>query len=308
MVSQTSTIRSARLSTPERGAGRPSQMARRFTRRVLATVAVAAVAVTALGAGASSFVGTPAAAHSHTPSRPAGPPYEFTRALVDGRQVGKPLTGVAIINRTQHGYVFRAGSQNNRLTVTQVRGGLRFVDPGTPRWRRLAPACRNVPARKGVAAVCKIPGGVTEEMPLMIEVWPRIGDDYLNTSALPATFVATMLGDLGDDVAIFGPGADFFNGHSGRDIVRGGGGDDWIRGGDDNDPLFGGPGNDWIVGMNGDDVIRGGSGDDHLDGLEGNDLLFGGPGRDRVACGLGIDLALIDASDSSRDCESVQVR
>ena len=282
--------------------------AQQSTRRAAAALAVAAVVVTALAAGASSTLGVPAAAHSHTDARPAGPPYDFTRALIDGRQVGKPLTGVAIIDRTPHGYVFRAGSQNNRLTVTQVPGGLRFVDPGTPEFRGLASECREVRVRRGVAAVCTIPDGITEEQPLMIEVWPRIGDDYLNTSTLPATFVATMLGDLGRDVAIFGPGSDFFNGHTANDLVRGGGGDDWIRGGDDNDLIFGGSGNDWIVGMNGDDVIRGGSGDDHLAGLDGDDRLIGGPGRDRAACGPGIDIAWIAVSALARDCESVQIR
>jgi serralysin len=273
-------------------------------RHAFAALALAAVAATALGT-ATATAGVQTVAETHPP-RPAGPPYDFTRALVDGRQVGKPLTGVAIIDKTEHGYVYRAGSQDNRLTVTQVDGGLRFRDPATPKFRGLARACREVPVRRGIAAVCRVPGSITEEQPLMIEVWPRIGDDYLNTSTLPATFVATMLGDLGDDTAVFGPGPDFFNGHTGRDRVRGGGGDDWIRSGDDNDWIFGGPGNDFLVGMNGDDLIRGGDGDDHLAGLDGDDRLYGGPGRDRAACGPGTDTAWVDADDSTRECESVE--
>jgi serralysin len=271
--------------------------AQRTARRLLAALAMAAVAAS-VGSGTVQAVAETRLT--------AGPPYDFTRALIDGRQVGKPLTGVAVIDRTAHGYVYRAGSQDNRLTVTRVKRGLRFADPATPRFKSLARECRNVPARRGVAAVCPVPGGISEQQPLLVEVWPRIGDDHLDTSTLPVTFAVTMLGDLGDDVANFGPGPDFFNGHTGRDRVRGGGGDDWVRAGDDDDLVFGGPGNDYLVGMLGDDVIRGGDGDDQLAGMDGDDLLHAGAGRDRTACGSGTDTAWVDTDDFSRDCESVQ--
>jgi hypothetical protein len=237
----------------------------------------------------------------------AGPPYEFTTALIDGRQVGKPLTGVAVIDRTEHGYVYRAGSQDNHLVVTRVKGGLRFADSGTPRFKGLAPQCRKARARRGVAAVCAVPAGISTRQPLLLEVWPRIGDDFLDSSRLSADFSVTMLGDLGDDEARFGAGSDFFNGHTGRDRVSGGGGDDWIRTGDDADVVWGGPGNDYLVGMLGNDRIWGEAGDDWLVGMDGDDRLVPGAGRDRAVCGTGTDAASVDDKDVHRDCELVTV-
>ncbi|HSE09565.1 MAG TPA: calcium-binding protein [Nocardioidaceae bacterium] len=275
--------------------------ARKTLRRALALlITLAAVPV----ATATTAAGEPTWDSSTRPTT-AGPPYVFTTALMDGRQVGKPLTNVAVINRTEHGYVYRAGSQDNHLVVTRVRGGLRFADSATRRFKHLAPTCRRARAKRGVAAVCRVPKEISTRQPLLVEVWPRIGDDFLDTSKLPATFAVTMLGDLGHDVARFGPGADFFNGHSGRDRVWGGAGEDWIRAGDDADRIFGGSGNDYLVGMNHADQIRGGDGDDRLFGMDGNDRLYPGAGTDRASCSTGIDLAWVDANDWVRDCETV---
>jgi hypothetical protein len=276
------------------------QPARATLRRLLAafaTLAVASLATTTTGSAQPA-----AAAGSLTD---AGPPYEFTTELMDGRQVGKPLTGVAIINRTVLGYVYRAGSQDNHLVVSRVKGGLRFADSGTPRFKHLAPSCRKVQARRGVAAVCRVPDGISEELPLLVEVWPRIGDDFLDTTGLPATFAATMLGDLGKDVAHFGPGPDFFNGHTARDRVRGGGGDDWIRTGDGDDVIAGGAGDDYLVGMLHRDLIRGGDGDDHLVGMDGDDRLYPGAGTDLAQCGNGNDTVEVEGVDTPRQCERI---
>lgn len=236
-----------------------------------------------------------------------GPPYEFTTKLVDGRQIGDPLTGVAVIDRTEHGYVYRAGSQDSHLVVTRVKGGLRFADSGTPRFKGLADQCRKARARRGVAAVCAVPSGISTKQPLLVEVWPRIGDDFLDSSRLSAKFAVTMLGDLGDDEARFGAGSDFFNGHMGEDRVTGGEGDDWIRTGDDADVIWGGPGNDYLVGMLGNDKIWGEDGDDWLMGMDGNDRLVLGAGSDRAGCGTGTDAVIVDTDDSPRDCELVTV-
>ncbi len=276
----------------------PARTAVRCALAAFATLAMAAVATTP-----ATGVVAPVAVASTSPG--AGPPYEFTTALMDGRQVGKPLTGVAVIDRTVHGYVYRAGSQDNHLVVTRVKGGLRFADSGTPRFKHLATSCRKVSARRGVAAECRVPGGISQQQPLLVEVWPRIGDDFLDTSRLPATFAVTMLADLGDDVAHFGPGPDFFNGHTGRDRVWGGGGDDWIRTGDDRDVISGGPGNDYLVGMDGGDVIRGGDGDDRLVGMDGNDRLYPGAATDLAQCGNGTDSVTMDDADTPRQCEQI---
>ena len=227
---------------------------------------------------------------------------------------GKPIGTVkaaeifgelAVIDRTEHGYVYRAGSQDSHLVVTRVKRGLRFADSGTPRFKGLASQCRKARARRGVAAVCAVPSGISTKQPLLVEVWPRIGDDFLDTTRLSAKFSVTMLGDLGDDEARFGAGNDFFNGHTGRDRVSGGGGDDWIRTGDDADVIWGGPGNDYLVGMLGNDRIWGEDGDDWLMGMDGNDRLVPGAGSDRASCGLGADSAVVDAEDVPLLCELV---
>jgi len=189
-----------------------------------------------------------------------------------------------------------------------VDGGLRFVDTGTKSFKKVSPACQRKKVRVGVAAVCRVPGSISVRWPLLVEVWPRLGDDFTDASTLPATFAVTVLGDEGHDVARFGAGPDFFNGHSGRDLVWGGAGNDWIRAGLGNDAVEGGPGNDDLVAMQGRDTVRGGNGDDRVGGGDGDDRLWGDAGADFVLCGTGRDSAKVDAGDRVHDCESVDRR
>lgn len=92
-------------------------------------------------------------------------------------------------------------------------------------------------------------------------------------------------------------------------------------------------GNDHLIAFDGSDTLLGGEGDDHLEGGFGNDVLEGGPGRDtflgdtseraviaagndeirardgvdeQVDCGIGADVAHVDAGDAVDRCESVQ--
>ncbi len=254
----------------------------------------------------------------------AGPPYNYTTELIgDGSAV--PLKDQAILQRTKLGYRFRSGQQDGHLVVTRVKRGLRFVDRGTKSFKRLTPACNRKKVRKGIGAVCRVPGSISVRRPLLVEVWPRLGNDYTDASTLPATFAATVLGDKGRDVANFGAGPDFFNGFTGRDRVRGGAGNDWIRPGIGDDLIHGGSGEDDLVAVEGEDTVRGGRGDDRLwtgDGNDrllggsgddrlwagdGNDRLRGGAGADEVLCGNGRDRARVDALDSfNRSCEVVR--
>ena len=191
---------------------------------------------------------------------------------MDGGAV--PLKDAAILSKTDCGYRYRAGQQNSHLVVTRVKNGLRFADTRTARFERLAPACRKIRGVKvGIAAVCKVRGTVTARRPLLIEVWPRLGDDFVDGSSLPNTFAMAVLGDAGNDVALLGAGPDFFTGAYGRDHVVGGAGDDWIRTGDDSDHVRGGAGNDYLVG---------GYGRDSLTGDTGVDQIFCGDGADRA--------------------------
>lgn len=274
-------------------------MARRTLRPALTVLAGAAMTVMAT-LNTSPAQGLAAA------DIPAGPPYDFTTALVDGAAGAFiPLKNKAMLTRTEHGYRYRTGMQDSHLVMTRVKRGLRFADRSSTRFVTLSGACRRTPAKVGIAAVCRVPRTVSVRQPLLVEVWPTLGDDFTDGSTLPATIALAVLTDLGNDVARLGAGPDFFNGHSGRDRVSGGAGDDWIRTGLDNDTISSGPGDDWLVGMEGRDVIHGGDGDDRVAGMDGNDRLYGGAGADFVSCGAGLDSTTVDGSDSVRECELV---
>jgi serralysin len=270
---------------------------RRIVRPALAVLTGATVAVLA-----ASTAGGLAAA----PANPdAGPPYDYTTELM-GQYRFIPLKDVAMLTRSEHGYLFRTGQQDSHLVITRVNRGIRLVDTGTRSFKRLAPACRRTKVRRGIAAVCPVPRGVTTARPLLVEVWPRLGNDFTDGSSLPATIALAVLGDEGRDVTHLGAGPDFFNGHSGRDPVTGGAGKDWIRAGLGNDTFRGGPGDDELVGMQGHDTMYGMRGNDRLVGMDGNDRLRGNAGADVVQCGAGRDNARVDQDDSIlRGCESV---
>ena len=252
----------------------------------------------------------PAVARGTPPNGPgtAGPPYNYTTELVDPGPA-EPLVDKASLERTRLGYRFRAGQQDTDLTVTVTpRGRLRLVDKGTKSFKDLARACKRRNTPVGIAAVCPIPAGISAAQPLLIEVWPRLGDDHVDTSSLPETFAVTVLGDAGREVVEFGAGWDFFNGHTGRDVIEGGDGNDWIRVGRDNDLVHGDGGDDQIIDQDdgGDDVFFGGLGDDRLGGNSGVDRLVGGEGNDFVLCGDGIDVAISDRYDRfNGDCEVI---
>ncbi|WP_182481433.1 calcium-binding protein [Nocardioides immobilis] len=267
---------------------------------ILATATLAAVA----------FEPAPVAAGGTPPNGPgtAGPPYNYTTELmVPGP--AEPLVDKASLDSTKHGYRFRAGQQDTHLTITVTpRGRLKLVDTGTKSFKDIARVCKRRHPPTGIAAVCPIPAGISADKPLLIEVWPRLGDDYVDTSSLPETYAVTVLGDAGKEVVKFGAGWDFFNGHTGRDVIEGGDGNDWIRSGGDNDLVHGDGGDDQIIDQDagGNDVFFGGSGDDRLGGNSGIDRLVGGDGNDFVLCGDGIDAVISDGNDRiNRECEVV---
>lgn len=271
-------------------------MFRRIVCPALAVLVAAATAAVTVGTAAGS--GAPAGSD-------AGPPYDFTQELM-GEYAHVSLKDSGMLTRTERGYRFWTGQQDNHLVVTRVDGGLRFADTGTKSFKKLSPACHRKQVRMGIAAVCRVPGRrISVRSPLLVEVWPRLGNDYTNTSTLPATFAVTVLSDKGNDVARLGAGPDFFNGFSGRDRVWGGAGNDWVRAGLGNDAVNAGSGNDDIVAVEGRDTVRGARGDDRLWAGDGADRLWGGAGADLVLCGSGRDRAKIDARDRVHLCESV---
>jgi hypothetical protein len=65
-------------------------------------------------------------------------------------------------------------------------------------------------------------------------------------------------------------------------------------------------GNDRIFAFAGRDVVRGGAGSDRIDVGIGNDVVRARDGRsDLIVCGPGRDIAIVDARDSVRGCETV---
>lgn len=264
--------------------------------RALAVLVAAGVAAATVGIAHSDLA---------PPGANAGPPYEFTHERIgDGTAI--PLKDQAMLTRTKHGYLLRIGQQNSHLEVTRVDAGLRFADTGTDSFKELSPDCRQASVTVGVAAVCRVPGATSVRSPLLVEVWPRLGNDYTDTSSLPATFAVAVLGDKGNDVAHFGAGPDFFNGYTGHDRVVGGAGSDWIRSGLGSDAVTGGPGNDDIVAVEGRDTIRGGDGADRLWGGDGGDRLWGDAGVDVLMCGSGQDETEVIGGDHAfPNCETV---
>jgi Ca2+-binding RTX toxin-like protein len=282
-----------------------------FRRRIRHSLV--ALAAAALTAGAAGMVPTAQAGYDDpttklprktAPYSDVGPKRPYVQEITINTVV--PLKNEAIINRTAHGYLFRAGQQNTDLTVTYTGGRVRFVDTGTAKWKWLPAACRRVAVPKGVGATCAKQAKFTYAAPMLLEIWPRLGNDVVDTTALPALFDVSFLGDKGDDVAHLGAGNDFFNGAQDRDRGYGGAGNDWIRTGLADDHIAGGDGDDYLAGVDGHDTIHGNDGNDRLYGIAGNDSIVAGRGSDQVSCGTGVDSASVTSGDRVIGCESTR--
>lgn len=215
-----------------------------------------------------------------------------------------PLENAAMITKSDYGYRYRAGQQDSHLTITLVNGKLLYADTGTQKVRSIPTSCRRKPATTGIAVLCTIPAKF-RDTEMFLEVWPRLGNDFVDGSTLPAQFRLWVLADRGYDTVLGGAGDDFVNGAFGVDRVWGGGGDDWIRTGDDDDQVWGGDGDDRLVGTDGRDTLHGGNGDDLVEGGDGDDQLYADSGTDLVRCAAGSDNAYVDPADKASDCESV---
>lgn len=284
-----------------------------MSRTIFARTGTALVALSALAAG---LVVTSAPAHaeeyhdatmdlprSTSPWPGIGPSRPFVQSINIGGVV--PLKNQAMVNRTDEGLLFRGGQQHNNTIITQSNGQVRFVDTGTASWKYLDPSCTKITVPQGVGATCTIASKFADSAPMLIEVWPRLGNDTVDSSALSDRFEISFLGDRGDDVARTGDGADFVNGAQDNDRASGGAGRDWLRTNIGDDWIDGGADGDYLVGVDGQDVIYGGTGDDILIGLAGHDKLYAGEGRDKVSCGAGSDTAEAKSTDKILACESV---
>lgn len=213
------------------------------------------------------------------------------------------IKDMALIRKSEFGFRYIAGQQDSHLTITIEDGAVVYRDTGTRKLGRIHKRCSAQPADQGIAVRCTIPPKFRESM--FLEVWPRLGDDFVDGSTLPANIRLWVLADAGNDTVYGGAGDDFVNGAMGDDVIHGGGGDDWIRGGIGNDTIHGGDGNDHLVGGDGRDTLYGGAGNDRLYGGGGADILWGDEGADLLDGGGGSDVAHTDGRDKIRSCESV---
>jgi hypothetical protein len=212
----------------------------------------------------------------------------------------------ATITKVPLGYYYDAGQQHTHLVVTEVKGGLRYTDRHTDVLRSKPDSCDRKRAKVGLVVVCHVPRDVSARNPMRVKVFTRLGNDYVDTSALSAAFRLYGLCDQGDDTYIGGKGNDFVNGAPGRDHVSGGPGRDLLRGGENHDLVLGGPGNDTLVGLDGPDKMHGATGNDRVGGGRGDDDLYAGPGIDFVLCYTGRDRVHAEHKDRiMADCEHI---
>ncbi len=244
--------------------------------------------------------------HAGGPDEQGVPPTEL---LGDGTGPGfVSLPGQSMIQVSEFGLRYISGQQNSRLTITEVEDGrLRYADLGTSAWKSLPTECRAETVVTGISAVCSVPEKFADAASMFLEVWPRLGNDRVNGSTLPARYRMWVLADAGNDVVQTGAGDDFVNGAQNADRIRSGGGDDWVRSGKASDKVWGGDGDDYITGLESDDLLYGEAGDDQVYGGPGNDEIWTGDGTDRANGGPGADKAMADRSDRWTDCESVEM-
>src|SRR3954454_12958678 len=123
-----------------------SCMLRRTAAPALAIVLATSLAGTAVASRAADPVGASSAAKAAThtrsgsaeqePGSNAGPPYQFTTELM-GEYSTMILKDQALLTRTDLGYRYWSGGQNNHIVVTLVEGGLKFRDTATKSFKKL---------------------------------------------------------------------------------------------------------------------------------------------------------------------------
>lgn len=135
------------------------------------------------------------------------------------------------------------------------------------------------------------------------------GTDRINYQTASAPLTVTLDGAANDGVAgendNVGPDVEDVLGGNFADTITGDASANQLDGGLGNDVLNGLAGSDGLVGGRGDDMLTGGPGVDALDGGDGRDrLLSRDASSDDVSCGGAEDVALIDALDIARACET----
>ena len=196
--------------------------------------------LTVLVASVTFLVGgaVPASANGHPPT-----------SLGPGDARVSDIGGRAVIRYSKWGPVYIAGQQSSHLRITHVpdKHSLRFRDTRTGGIKGSLPGrCSRESVDKGISIICQIPPRFRGHR-MFVQVWPRLGNDYVDGRTLSRNFRLWVLADAGNDTVYGGAGADFVNGAKGADRAWGGPGNDWLRGGPSADRLVGGAGKDRIA-------------------------------------------------------------
>jgi Ca2+-binding RTX toxin-like protein len=166
-----------------------------------------------------------------------------------------------------------------------------------------------------------IPSGDTHPQPTVTldgiadDGRPGEGDNVLSVEKLTfhvnATFVGTDAAET-VDVLNVDEGASNLDGGGGNDVLKAYDLNDVVNGGAGDDAVEGGLGNDTVTGGPGKDMIMGDSSAAHCSYLGsckipfGNDTIHAQDGEaDQVDCGIGTDVAYVDAIDTVNNCETL---
>ena len=90
----------------------------------------------------------------------------------------------ALIRMSRWGYVYIAGQQDSRLTITFDKGSnsIRYRDTGTKRLNGVPNRCHRENVRRGISVRCTIPPRFRDSM--FVQVWPRLGNDHVDAHTL----------------------------------------------------------------------------------------------------------------------------
>ena len=129
-----------------------------------------------------------------------GPFRPYVQEIMIGGVV--PLKDEALLNRTKQGYIYRAGQQNSDITITQVDGRRHLRRQGHPVVEVDGAGMHRIDVPRVCGASCVVAPKFTEAAPMLVEVWPRLGDDtstpprcrHSSTSRSSATAVTTPSG------------------------------------------------------------------------------------------------------------------
>lgn len=236
-------------------------------RRATAALLTAALGVTAFGAADAS-------------------------AATVGRALGSDLD---VPGNTK--VVYTGGAGASELTVTNVLGQVKFVDPG----ETITPLDSTCDAITPHEVRCNSYDGKVSGLILQVQYHGGIGDDDVSFYTDRGVIA---YGDAGEDTLRSSDTAHTLMGGADDDILIGNGGGDTMWGDGGDDTIVGNAGNDDIRGNAGDDTLEGNAGEDKLKGDAGDDTIFAKDGEvDAVSCGADGATLHADAGDTvAMDC------